>query len=319
MRWERSVRVLVTGGAGFIGSQLVRELLARGAAVVVLDLLTYAGRRWHLDGLGVDLRVGDVTDHVAVAEAMDGCDAVMHLAAESHVTRSLGDAAPFFRTNLEGTRTVLEAALDAGIDRVVHMSTDEVFGSARSAQASGPDAPFRPGNPYAASKVAAEAVVMAWWHSFGSQANIVRCTNNYGPRQHPEKAIPCWTLAALAGGPIAIHGRGTPRRDWLHVSDCARGLADILEQWRSGHIWHLAGGSVQTNHAVATAVGRLCGVQQIVCGPDRPGQDDVYLLDDTNTRAVLGWAPSVSLEDGLAETVAWYRAHQGRLWKRASL
>jgi dTDP-glucose 4,6-dehydratase len=294
---------------------VVRELTLRGARVVVLDLLTYAGRRWHLDGLDVDLHVGDVTDPEAVFRAMDGCDAVLHLAAESHVSRSLGDSAPFFRTNVDGTRVVLEVALEQKVTRVVHMSTDEVFGAARNEQYSGPDAPFRPGNPYAASKVAAEAVVMAWRHSFGSHANIVRCTNNYGPRQHPEKAIPCWTLAALAGGPIAIHGQGTPRRDWLHVSDCARGLVDTLAAWQPARTWHLAGGEVRANRAVAEAVGRLCGVDQLVMGPERPGQDGVYLLQDADTRERLGWCPRMTFADGLADTVEWYRCHRAELWR----
>lgn len=308
------MRVLVTGGAGFIGSQVVRELLAREASVVVLDLLTYAGRRWYLDHLEHRLVVGDVADPSAVRGAMQGCDAVLHLAAESHVSRSLGDSAPFFRTNIEGTRVVLDVALELGVERVVHMSTDEVFGSAVDEQASGPSAPFRPGNPYAASKVAAEAVVMAWRHSFGSQATIVRCTNNYGPRQHPEKAIPCWTLAALGGGPIPVHGQGRPRRDWLHVSDCARGLVDIVDRWQPARSWHLAGGDVRVNRDVASAVGELCGVEHVVGGPQRPGQDDVYLLDDAATRAELGWAPRMGFRQGLAETVAWYRAHRHRIW-----
>ena len=195
------------------------------------------------------------------------------------------------------------------------MSTDEVFGAAVGERASGPDAPFRPGNPYAASKVAAEAVVMAWRHSFGSRAAIVRCTNNYGPRQHPEKAIPCWTLAALDGGPIPVHGRGTPRRDWLHVSDCARGLIDILERWSPSSTWHLAGGDVRVNRSVAEAVGVQCGVSTLAFGPQRPGQDRVYLLDDQQTRTRLGWAPRVSFERGLAETVAWYRTHRVEVWR----
>ncbi len=313
------MQVLVTGGAGFIGSQVVRELSLRGHSVVVLDLLTYAGRRWHLDGQQADLHVGDVADPAAVRRAMQGCDAVLHLAAESHVSRSLGDSAPFFRTNVDGTRVVLEVALEQAVDRVVHMSTDEVFGAARQEQWSGPDAPFRPGNPYAASKVAAEAVVMAWRHSFGSQATIVRCTNNYGPRQHPEKAIPCWTLAGLAGGPIPVHGRGAPRRDWLHVTDCARGLVDAVERFEPGAMWHFAGRDVRVNRAVAEAVSVLCGGPPLTFGPDRPGQDDVYLLDDTHTREHLGWAPRVPFEQGLAETVAWYRDNQVRVWRESGL
>lgn len=316
-RMECAVRVLVTGGAGFIGSMLVRELVSRGADVVVLDLLTYAGRRWNLSGVPHTFHRGDVAVEADVSRAMIGCDAVLHLAAESHVSRSLGDAAPFFRTNVEGTRVVLDVALRLGVERVVHMSTDEVFGAALADEASGPDAPFRPGNPYAASKVAAEAVVMAWRHSFGSRAAIVRCTNNYGPRQHPEKAIPCWTLAALGGGPIPVHGRGTARRDWLHVSDCARGLADILQDWVPCASWHLAGGDVRVNRTVAEQVAALCGGHDLVFGPERLGQDRVYLLDDSLTRARLGWSPRVPFTTGLAETVEWYRRHQADVWRGA--
>ena len=309
------MRILVTGGAGFIGSQVVRELVRRGVEVVVLDALTYAGHRWHLRGVPHRLMVGDVATPEEVRGAMRGCDAVMHLAAESHVSRSLGDASVFFRTNVEGTRVVLDVALELGIRRVLHMSTDEVFGAAEDGAASGPDDSFRPGNPYAASKVAAEAVVMAWRHSFGSDAAIVRCTNNYGPRQHPEKAIPCWTLAALEGGPIPVHGRGTPRRDWLHVEDCARGLVDIMERWEPAGTWHLAGGDIRVNREVARAVGELCGVQELAFGPERPGQDSVYLLDDSATRARLGWRPRVAFAEGLARTVQWFRAHQADVWK----
>lgn len=309
------MQVLVTGGAGFIGSQVVRELVDRGARVVVLDLLTYAGRRRHLAGLPHRLVVGDVADAAVVRAAMDGCEGVLHLAAESHVSRSLGDPTPFFRTNVDGTRVVLEVALELGIEKVVHMSTDEVFGASRDERPAGPDAPFRPGNPYAASKVAAEAVVMAWRHSFGSRATLVRCTNNYGPRQHPEKAIPCWTLAALEGGPIPVHGAGTARRDWLHVSDCARGLVDVLEQWAPAATRHFAGGDVRVNRRVAEQVGALCGGHRLVFGPERLGQDRVYLLDDADTRAALGWRPEVGFAAGLAATVAWYRAHQHEVWR----
>jgi len=306
-------RVLITGGAGFIGSAVVRAFLDNDWSVVVLDKLTYAGRRAFVADTAAQLIVGDVCDRSAVDAALVGVDSVVHLAAESHVARSLTDPDVFLRTNVLGTRVVLDAACRAGIERVVHMSTDEVFGSAPSGVTFGVDAPLRPGNAYAASKAAAEALVHAWRHTHGLPTSIVRCTNNYGPRQHPEKAIPCWTLAALAGGPIPIHGAGTACRDWLFVEDLARGLVAVLDRWQPAATWHFAGRCERPNRAVAAQVGALLGVDEIHPGPDRQGQDARYALDDAQTRAALDWAPQVSLEDGLAATVAWYR-EQGNPW-----
>lgn len=300
------MRLLVTGGAGFIGSQVVRECRARSWDVVVLDCLTYAGRMENLEGVPCTFVYGDVCDKEVVLRTMAGCDAVLHLAAESHVARSLGDASPFFRTNILGTQTVLSAALECGIERVVHMSTDEVFGAAVDGAPCGPDSPMRPGNPYAASKVGAEAAVFAWRHSFGSHATIVRCTNNYGPRQHLEKAIPCWAMAARAGGPVSIHGAGVARRDWLHVADCARGLVDCVEHWERSAIRHFAGRDIRRNRDVAQAVCDWFGGRKLVSGPERPGQDAVYLLDDQHTRDVLGWAPRIRFDEGLSATLDWY-------------
>jgi dTDP-glucose 4,6-dehydratase len=298
---------LITGGAGFIGSAVVRALRKAGWAVVVLDKLSYAGDRAHLDGTGAKLIVGDVCDSQVVAEAVRGVDAVVHMAAESHVARSLHSPELFLRTNVLGTRVVLDAAHKAGVPRFVHMSTDEVFGAAPPGVAFDTDAPHRPGNTYAASKSGAEALVHAWRHTHDYPACIVRCTNNFGPRQHTEKAIPNWIEAALKGGPIPVHGAGTARRDWLYVDDMARGIERVLDRWHPDAVWHFAGRQEYSNREMAKQVGALLGVDTLCFGPERQGQDSRYALDDTATRERLGWAPITGVSDGLRATVAWVR------------
>ncbi|MCB9760898.1 MAG: NAD-dependent epimerase/dehydratase family protein [Alphaproteobacteria bacterium] len=300
-------RVLLTGGAGFIGSSVARALLADGWDVVVLDKLTYAGRRAHLDGLPLELVVGDVCDAPLVERLTRGCAAVIHAAAESHVARSLDDPAPFLRTNIEGTRVVLEAAAAAGVPHAVHLSTDEVFGSAPGALAFDVDHALRPGNFYAASKAAAEMMVHAVAHTRGYRATVVRCTNNYGPRQHDEKAIPLWIAAARRGADLPIHGTGEAIRDWLHVDDFAAGLLAILRRGAPGDVHHFTGGNSLANRQVAERIAQLCGGGRLVHVADRPGQDMRYALQDDATREALGWAPRVPFDQGLAETVAWYR------------
>lgn len=309
-------RVLVTGGAGFMGSQLVRTLLEDGLEVRVLDRLTYAGRREHLDGLPVELLVGDVCEPEDVRLALEGVDAVVHAAAESHVARSLDAPGDFVRTNVDGTRVMLALAQRRGVARFLHISTDEVFGSAAPGQSFKPEDPPRPGNPYAASKLGAEAFVHAWRHTWGYGAGIVRCTNNYGPRQHPEKAVPCWALAALSGGPVPIHGEGRAVRDWLHVRDFARGVLLALRRWRPGATWHFAGRQHLENREMARRILAIAGGGPLVHEAERQGQDARYDLDDAETRAELGWAPRVELDLGLRETVAWYRDNGG-LWERS--
>ncbi len=306
-------RVLVTGGAGFMGSQLVRTLAGAGWTVVVLDKLTYAGHRVFLEGVDHDLIVGDVCDPAMVQGAMEGVDAVIHMAAESHVARSLSDPDAFLRTNVLGTRVVLDGARQAGIQRFIHISTDEVFGSAPVGVAYGPTGRVCPGNAYAASKVAGEALVHAWRHTHGLPAAIVRCTNNYGPRQHPEKAIPCWTLAGLRGESLPVHGEGLAERDWLHVEDFAVGVLQGLEAFRGDACWHFAGQSHVRNRDMAGRIAEQLSAPGLSFGPERQGQDSRYELDDSATRAELGWAPQVSPEDGLARTIEWYREH-GSLW-----
>ena len=298
---------MVTGGAGFIGSQLARSLNLAGYDVVVLDGLRYAGRRANLVGVPHKWIEGDICDAAQVRSAMKDCDAIVHAAAESHVCRAHQDPAPFVRTNIDGTRILLQEAERSGINTFIHISTDEVFGESRDQKPAGLSTPFRPGNAYAASKVGAEAMVSAWRHSYGFPAVIVRCTNNFGPRQHPEKAIPCWTLAALSEQSIPYDGAGLARRDWLYVQDFTEGLVRVLQQGPSGRTWHFAGRQLRRNIDVVQAIAKQCGVETWHSRPDRPGQDSVYLLDDEPTRNELGWAPRVSFEEGLERVIDWYR------------
>lgn len=308
-------RVLVTGGAGFMGSQIVRTLLEDGLEVHVLDRLTYAGRREHLDGLPCKLRVGDITDPADVAEAVEGMDAVVHAAAESHVARALDRPETFVMANIDGTRVMLDLANRAGVRRFLHISTDEVFGAAPPGVRFKPHDPHRPGNAYAASKSGAEAFVHAWRHTWRYPAAILRCTNNYGPRQHPEKAVPWWILAGLGGGPVPVQGEGRAVRDWLYVRDLAEGVRLALRRWRPAATWHFSGATPLENRQMAERVAALTGGAPLSRLPERQGQDACYALDDSETRAELGWAPRVSLDEGLEETVAWYRQH-GALWGR---
>lgn len=301
-------RVLLTGGAGFIGSSVARALLDSGHDVVVLDLLTYAGRRENLDGLDLDFIHGDVCDYDRVRSAMTGCDAVVHAAAESHVARSLVDPSAFLRTNIDGTRVVLQASIDAAIPHLVHVSTDEVFGQSEDDEIFETDAALRPGNVYAASKASAEAFVHAAAHTHGYRATIVRCTNNYGPRQHSEKAIPGWIQCALAGNPLPIHGRGEAIRDWLHVEDFAAGLIAVLQRGTPGDVHHFSGRTPKTNREVAERILGLCGGGPLQFQEDRPGQDKRYAINDRRTRRELNWKPVISFDDGLRRLVQRHRA-----------
>ncbi len=301
-------RVLLTGGAGFIGSSVARALIASGYDVVVLDLLTYAGRREHLDGLDLEFIHGDICDAPAVRRAMQGADLVIHAAAESHVARSLVDPSAFIRTNIEGTRVVLQAAVEQGVRHTVHLSTDEVFGQAEEHEVFAPRDALRPGNVYAATKAAAEAFVHAVAHTQGYRATIVRCTNNYGPRQHSEKAIPGWIRRALAGQALPIHGRGEAIRDWLHVEDFAAGLLAVLERGEPGDVHHFSGRTPRTNREVAERILGLCGGGPLHFQEDRPGQDKRYAIDDRRTRRLLGWAPRIEFDDGLRRLVERHRA-----------
>jgi dTDP-glucose 4,6-dehydratase len=296
-------RVLLTGGAGFMGSTVARHLVAAGHEVVVYDALTYAGDSANLEGVEVSLQHADVCDGARLWPAVARADVVVHMAAESHVDRSFVDPDRFVRTNVDGTRNVLEACVAAGNLPLVHVSTDEVFGSAPAGTAFGEDAPLRPGNPYAATKAAAECLLLAWRNTYGLRARVVRCTNNYGLRQHPEKAVAGWVRRAACGEPLPLHGRGDAVRDWLHVDDFARGLLAVVAYEGPREVFHLAGRQPRTNREIASLIASCAGGAPLVEVPDRPGQDARYALEDGPTRADLGWAPRIPLEEGIRALV----------------
>jgi dTDP-glucose 4,6-dehydratase len=235
-------------------------------------------------------------------------DVIVHAAAESHVERALIDPKPFLRSNVHGTLTLLEAACEAGVPRFFHISTDEVFGEALDGRSFLPGDPLRPGNFYAATKASAEAFVHYMRHTRRYPVGIVRCTNNYGPRQHPEKAIPRWILSALTGRPLFLHGGGRAERNWIHVEDFAAGMGALLASGITGGEHHFRGELSLPNREVVETLRRLAGTKApLVDVEDRPGQDARYDIDDTSTRARLGWAPRIPFAQGLASTLAWYR------------
>ncbi|MFI7499872.1 dTDP-glucose 4,6-dehydratase [Streptomyces sp. NPDC049687] len=320
------MKILVTGGAGFIGSHYVRTLLEGGypghasAQVTVLDALTYAGDRANLPTGHPRLRFvrGDVCDLPLLLSLLLGHDAVVHFAAESHVDRSLGDAAAFFRSNVVGTQTVLEAALVSGVSRVVHVSTDEVYGSIERG-AWTEEWPLAPNSPYAASKAGSDLAARSYWRTHGLDVRITRCSNNFGPYQHVEKLIPLFTTRLLAGLPVPLYGDGSNVREWLHVDDHCRAIQLVLERGRAGEIYNIGSGDAHTNLELAERLAELCGadVSLIRRVADRKGHDLRYALDDSKIRRELGYAPRVSFERGLADTVDWYRRHTER-WPHAA-
>ncbi len=328
---SRPRATLVTGGAGFIGSAVVRELLKRTEdAVVVLDALTYAGGRDNLpDDPRVRLVEGDVADAglVATTFADQRPARVLHLAAESHVDRSIDGPLAFVQTNVMGTATLLEAARAhlATLDeharaafRFVHVSTDEVFGSLGPVGTFDATTPYDPRSPYSATKAGSDHLARAWHHTFGLPVIVTNCSNNYGPRQHPEKLIPHMVLRALAGEPLPVYGGGQNVRDWLHVEDHARGLVDAALRGTPGATYLFGGEAERTNLDVVHA---LCATldafrpegaphaRLVTFVADRPGHDLRYAIDTTTARDGLGWRPEHDLATGLAETVAWYLDH----------
>lgn len=312
------MRVLVTGAAGFIGSHYTRALLAGGYTgldrvdVTALDTLGYAGRRDNLPAEHPRLTFvrGDVCDPALMRDLVPGHDAVVHFAAESHVDRSLEAAGAFVRVNVQGTQNLLEACLGGGVERVVHVSTDEVYGS----QAEGSwteDSPLLPNNPYSASKAAADLVVRSYVRTHGLDASVTRCTNNYGPRQHVEKFVPRSITRLLTGGEITLYGDGSHVREWLHVDDHCRAVHLVLMKGTAGRVYNVGGGDGLTNRGMARALLDLCGAEEsrVRAVADRKGHDRRYSLDDTRIREELGYAPQVPFPEGLARTVSWYRDH----------
>src|SRR5918997_4123870 len=311
------MNVLITGGAGFIGSAYVRYRLESHpqSKVKVLDKLTYAGRRENLDGLDderLELVVADIADRDAVRSAVEGCDAIVNFAAETHVDRSIEAPGEFIQTDVYGTFVLLEAARDAGI-RHLQISTDEVYGSIEEGSFE-ETSPLDPSSPYSASKAGGDLIAGAFQRTYGTEALIVRASNNYGPRQHPEKLIPLCILNALAGDPLPVYGDGRQVRNWLYAEDFARAIDLVLREGAPGEVYNVGGPDECENIDVVRRIVELAGRDEslIEYVTDRPGHDRRYSLSSDKVRA-LGWEPSRSFEDGLAQTVDWYRDNE-RWW-----
>ena len=335
------MRLLVTGGAGFIGSAVVRLAMARGHEVVNLDALTYAACLANVASVAENPRYAfehaDIRDRAALDRifAAHRPDAVMHLAAESHVDRSIDGPADFIETNVTGTFNLLEAARaywqQAGKPegfRFHHISTDEVFGSlpADPAVRFTEDTPYDPRSPYSASKAASDHLVRAWHETYGLPVVLTNCSNNYGPYHFPEKLIPVVILKALAGEAIPVYGAGENVRDWLYVEDHAEALLLVLERGRVGRSYNIGGDSEARNIDLVRTLCAILDTRRPGAAPhdrlitfvaDRPGHDLRYAIDAARIRDELGWRPSVTLDEGLERTVGWYLANEG--WWRPLL
>jgi dTDP-glucose 4,6-dehydratase len=305
------MRVLVTGGAGFIGSHFARRLAAGGDEVVVLDKLTYAGNTANLAGVEHEFVLGDIADPDLVERAADGCDAIVNFAAETHVDRSILGPAEFIRTDVLGTQVLLEETRRRGC-RLLHVSTDEVYGDVPlDAPACAEEAPLRPSSPYSASKAGGDLQVLAYVRTYGIDALLTRGANTYGPRQYPEKFLPLFITNALDGEPLPVYGDGRQRREWLHVDDHCAGIELALRRGEAGHVYNV-GGQERENIEVVRRLLELTGASPDLVRhvADRPGHDRRYSVDSSKLRG-LGWAPVHSFESGgLEATVEWYRANR---------
>jgi dTDP-glucose 4,6-dehydratase len=314
------MRVLVTGAAGFIGSHYVRTLLTGGfpafadAEVTVLDKLTYAGNLDNLAPVADSARYrfveGDICDAGLLAEVLPGHDVVVNFAAESHVDRSIFGAAEFVVTNVLGAQTLFEACVKTGIARVVHVSTDEVYGTIPEGSWT-EDHILEPNSPYSASKAGADLLARAYAGTYGLNVSISRCTNNYGPYQFPEKVIPLFVTNLIDGKKVPLYGDGLNVRDWLHVDDHCRGIQLVVEQGQAGEFYNIGGGLELTNKELTQRLLDACGANwdSVEYVEDRKNHDRRYSLDDAKLRA-MGYRPLTSFDDGLAATVQWYHDHE---------
>jgi len=315
------MHLLVTGGCGFIGTNFILHLLETDPAVRItnLDKLTYAGNRGnlaHLEGDGSRYAFvhGDIADAALVERllAEHAIDAVVHFAAESHVDRSITDSAPFIHTNVAGTHTLLEAARKAGVQRFVHVSTDEVYGSLGPHDpAFTEETPLAPNSPYSASKAASDMLARAYFHTYGLPVIITRCSNNYGPYQFPEKLIPLTYLRATRGEPVPVYGDGSNVRDWIYVLDHCRGVEAALRRGEPGKVYNFGGDAERTNletvHTILDAVGAPRSLVRFVT--DRPGHDRRYAMNSSRAKKELGWRPETDFATGIAQTIRWYQTH----------
>lgn len=329
-------KLLVTGGAGFIGANFVHHVVATaGISVVNLDLLTYAGNPESLSGIAAgrhELVRGDIGDTARVRGLLEKHqpDAIVHFAAESHVDRSIDDPSAFVRTNVLGTQALLDAALDYWQDghpefRFVHVSTDEVYGDLELDEPAFTERhPYKPSSPYAASKAAADHLVRAWHRTWGLPVLITNCSNNYGPRQFPEKLIPLMLINALEGRELPVYGDGQQRRDWLYVEDHCRALLRVLQAGEPGRTYNVGGNAERTNldivHTIcdlldARVPGERPRRELIRYVADRPGHDRRYAIDASRIRDELGWQPEMDLTTGLEATVDWYLENRD-WWQR---
>ena len=313
-------RVLVTGAAGFIGSRFAELLLADAdllgvTQITILDALTYSGRRENMVNVLSDERVdfvhGSITDEPLVDELMARHDQVVHLAAESHVDRSITGAAAFFVTNVLGTQTLLEAARRHGVSKFVHVSTDEVYGSIP--EGSWPEEHMlEPNSPYSSSKAGSDLAALAYFKTYGLPVCVTRCSNNYGPRQFPEKVIPLFVTNLHDGFNVPLYGDGGNIRDWLHVDDHCRGILAVLRAGRPGEVYNIGGGTELTNRELTDKILALSGVgdERITYVDDRLGHDRRYSVDWGKIHRELGYSPQVDFATGLADTVQWYRDNE---------
>ncbi|MGH7897098.1 MAG: dTDP-glucose 4,6-dehydratase [Candidatus Binatia bacterium] len=318
------MNLLVTGGAGFIGANFVRTMLARrrGLTITTVDALTYAGNLANLAELRDDPRHrfvrADITDRAAIFSLLaEGFDAIVHFAAESHVDRSIEDSAPFLNTNVLGTGVLLDGARRYGVARFLHVSTDEVYGSLDGTEQATEQSPLRPTSPYAASKAAADLLVLAYGATYGLDVVVTRCSNNFGPLQFPEKVIPLFVTNALADQPLPLYGDGGNVRDWIFVEDHCSALELLLDRGRRGETYNIGANNEWNNRDLTREILRRLGKPEDLIRrvADRPGHDRRYALDSAKLRRETGWTPQVSFFEGLERTIDWYRSNQS--WWRA--
>jgi dTDP-glucose 4,6-dehydratase len=311
------MRLFVTGGAGFIGSNFIRYVLSlrKGHRVVNYDKLTYAGNLANLVEVAQDGNYsfvrGDICDAAAVEAAMRGCEAVVHFAAESHVDRSIYEPAPVIETNVTGTFVLLQVARTLDIGRFVHVSTDEVYGDMQPGAFADEDSPLEPSSPYSASKASSDLLVQSFVRTYRFPAVTTRSSNNYGPFQFPEKFLPLIISNALEDLPLPIYGDGKQQRDWLHVEDNCRGILAVLERGQVGEVYNIGGDGVEENVSLARRVLHLMGKSETLLShvKDRPGHDRRYALRCDKIAERLGWKTLISFDEGLRQTIDWYRSN----------